>query len=958
MPLLAQVLRTDPSNSTSSSNLTAAMHLPYLTLGSSALHLPGGSCALIPGGITLTSTRPLAGACGRPLMKLLAGARDRLLMEPLAGARGRPLTRPLTGVSGRNMQLHYIVYAAVFPVGSEATTVPPSGSFLAETTRSNPESQIETNHYSDDYNRLITTLTFMSMLLGAVALISIIAHMVLAGGGAGRDNFNYRIPPSWSPENDNQYSFRAYMTDISLWVMLTDLQPHQQCAAITMRLAGSAREMARMITPQEMMFGGVRNGVAMDPVTYMLGALQTRFAALEEETRLTSMTEMLAFTRRPGESINAVLARYEIVRQRAAVEGQFVMSMEGCSLQLLRACNIQPNHLFTLLQPFRGQLPQDEPQFHEMCTQLRRFGHISEGTQGNIASSLQGPLRQARPNAYLTQGTDHPADGTTHSYFGNPGSQPEPWSDLSAQPFSAAGGTDPFATWGAGGGHSAEPSYTTTAYPVNSDYPIDSGTDTDTSSDDGQEELPDPGISQMSESQAAEHIYMEYRAAKLTWRRFTGKPVRHFRRTVKRTKGSGKAKGGKGSKGKGFGFYWTHDETLTYLKGKGKGSHSHTSGKGFGRNTNPKDRQGNTMKCRVCDSEEHFAANCPQSKGKGKGKHSSSSSSGPSPSFSGLTIAPPLHSSPEASAQPPWMNNDMMFEPPGASYPVFYPVFPQGPLEVNNSLIMGDPWTANDPWSQAAGVLPQTQDDPQSYGPARPRSRAPSPAAPRESQQTAPRGPRHRHHPVTDRHVSDDDELSRHSSPATSVRGAPHTLPTLPIPRGYTTPPSRQEWNYVGVTNIQPPEQRTGPPAVNDTQLQAIRDGIAMCSNTRPAARSVYRPHILGHNLPLSSGSITSSVPTGHVTTPAPPPGVSPVGMVTQAIELVNQLRLQRQDRQDRRGPERNAGGGHSAEPSYTPAPEPAPQRIATPATAVPAAAGFTSAAGASDRFGRRAHHV
>ena len=116
------------------------------------------------------------------------------------------------------------------------------------------------------------------------------------------------------------------------------------------------------------------------------------------------MTEMLAFTRRPGEAINAGLARYEIVRQRAAVEGQFVMSMEVCALQLLRACNIQPQHLFTLLQPFRGQLPQDEPQFHELCTQLRRFGQISEGTQGHIVSSLQGPLRplrQARPNAYL-----------------------------------------------------------------------------------------------------------------------------------------------------------------------------------------------------------------------------------------------------------------------------------------------------------------------------------------------------------------------------------------------------------------------------------------------------------------------------------------------------------------------------------------------------------------------------
>ena len=58
---------------------------------------------------------------------------------------------------------------------------------------------------------------------------------------------------------------------------------------------------------------------------------------------------MLAFTRRPGESINALLARYEIVRQRAATEGQFVMSVEGCALQLLRACNIRPEQLMLLL---------------------------------------------------------------------------------------------------------------------------------------------------------------------------------------------------------------------------------------------------------------------------------------------------------------------------------------------------------------------------------------------------------------------------------------------------------------------------------------------------------------------------------------------------------------------------------------------------------------------------------
>ena len=59
--------------------------------------------------------------------------------------------------------------------------------------------------------------------------------------GGQQANFNYRIPPAWSPEHDRTYSFRAYMTDISLWVMLTDLAPHQQTAAIIMRLGGQAR---------------------------------------------------------------------------------------------------------------------------------------------------------------------------------------------------------------------------------------------------------------------------------------------------------------------------------------------------------------------------------------------------------------------------------------------------------------------------------------------------------------------------------------------------------------------------------------------------------------------------------------------------------------------------------------------------------------------------------------------
>ena len=72
------------------------------------------------------------------------------------------------------------------------------------------------------------------------------------------------------------------MTDISLWVLRTDLAPHQQTSAIIMRLGGQAREFARCMSPQEIIGGGWRNGHLFDPVTYLLGALQLRFANLEE----------------------------------------------------------------------------------------------------------------------------------------------------------------------------------------------------------------------------------------------------------------------------------------------------------------------------------------------------------------------------------------------------------------------------------------------------------------------------------------------------------------------------------------------------------------------------------------------------------------------------------------------------------------------------------------------------
>ena len=85
-----------------------------------------------------------------------------------------------------------------------------------------------------------------------------------------------------------------------------------------------------------------------------------------------------------------------------------------------------------------------------------------------------------------------------------------------------------------------------------------------TSSDSGTEQLPEPAVSGMSSADAAHHIYMQMRAAKRTWRRFTGRPVRKFRRFFKARKGKGR---GKGKRGSAQAFMWSQEDVESFLSG-------------------------------------------------------------------------------------------------------------------------------------------------------------------------------------------------------------------------------------------------------------------------------------------------------------------------------------------------------------------------------------------------------
>ena len=360
----------------------------------------------------------------------------------------------------------------------------------------------------------------------------------------------------------------------------------------------------------------------MDPVTYIVAGLHQNFAQFDEENRLQSLSEFLGFHRRSGETINSMLARYELIRTRGQQEGGIGMTVEGYTTQIFRVLGISTQDMVEYLRPFNGLMPTTEAQFQLLLTNIRRTLRIRENVPGNVGQFIHSN-RPTNPNNYHTQidPSDQLAFHTQQEQ-----SQGSPlWGD---QPAQDQGQAD--ASRDAGPADPGSPSYLANA----EDETYYSATDSDTSSDDYQNEIDMTDCAGYPDHEVQDYLYQQKRFAKRRWRRFTGRPVRGVRRFIKKrsyfARRKGKGKGRKGShKGRGKGSLFFTDESewneaVNYLSSQGV--NVYTSGKGFGRKKNPRGKDGQVMKCFTpgCGSEDHFQKDCPMAQhhfAKGKGKH-------------------------------------------------------------------------------------------------------------------------------------------------------------------------------------------------------------------------------------------------------------------------------------------------------------------------------------------------
>ena len=487
-----------------------------------------------------------------------------------------------------------------------------SGSSSNPRVESNPHTESSVSgpfftkeHVAPTIDYIISILTPRNTTIGAGAfgtgLLSLFACMQAGnnGGGGGSND----PPPYWEPSMERTTPFRLYLSNLTLWCVASEKSQQTQVAQIIRRLGGTAREVADLLTPQEMFLGGEVEGVHLEPVAYLIQGLQRKFASLDEEARLRALLEMMRFKRKQGERVDELLARFDVVRTTARIEGQFVMSIEGYAVLLLSSMGVSHDNIAQTLAPLRGRLPNTEAQLEEITEYMRRMGHIQEHRPGNVADQLN--------NHSGGKGQFHYTDGDgTAMAADTPTCQ------------NCNSNHSPHDSWGIFLGNSSNSS--TMGQLFDSEY---SGTESDTSSDGANSQVDFSDISNLSKTAAAAELFWQYAEAKKRWRRFTNKPVRAARRFAHKSltsKGYGKGKGKSKSGGKGRARYNTVSEYLTNLstnlpnnpdvlvylqQGKGKGS----SGKGFGRSGNPKDRDGNTMTCSICGSTEHFRANCTSS---------------------------------------------------------------------------------------------------------------------------------------------------------------------------------------------------------------------------------------------------------------------------------------------------------------------------------------------------------
>ena len=417
-----------------------------------------------------------------------------------------------------------------------------------------------------------------------------------------------KVPPAWSSERQASYSLRSWISDLILWSSATDLDHRRLGPIAALQVTGSAKELVRELTPEQLSNGVVdpQTGQHITGLMLLVRTLATRYAPLDQEASTRSVSEFLNFAKLPGEGIDALLVRYDVLWNRAALRGGLQMNASGMAWLLMRALSLPAELVDRLLAPLGGRLPQQEDELQELMGRIRRQGHLYEarptGRQGATGDpgSYYFPVF-GTPNEnnqeHSAYGTSYPSFGSSEHPFGHSEAETGAQAGLQAMMGGPSSSSNP------PGSYSSQCMQCGTYH---EDEDLSSATSTDEGEMDAEAQVfaavNVDGENRSDSASIAAELYHLYRQAKRRWRRFTGRPPRRFRKFGFKPKNFGKL--GRTPYNKTYAAFLP---ASSFAGGKGKGGSKGTGG----RKGNPRGRNGEVLRCHKCNSDQHLWRQCP-----------------------------------------------------------------------------------------------------------------------------------------------------------------------------------------------------------------------------------------------------------------------------------------------------------------------------------------------------------
>ena len=140
-----------------------------------------------------------------------------------------------------------------------------------------------------------------------------------------------RAPPTWDPVNQASCPFRDWGHEAVIWTIASPLDERRKAVAATRQLRGAAKRLLSTVPPAVWTGGGLIGGRRVGPMTYLMTILAQNFGELGEETALKAAFDLTRFQGRPGENVDALLARFDEVSARAPEDGKLRLNTPSCS---------------------------------------------------------------------------------------------------------------------------------------------------------------------------------------------------------------------------------------------------------------------------------------------------------------------------------------------------------------------------------------------------------------------------------------------------------------------------------------------------------------------------------------------------------------------------------------------------------------------------------------------------